>query len=120
MKLFHVTEHKDARSILREGFQGGWGDVGFGVYFYSCLYDAQDYLGRGGWDARLADPVILEIEAEASEIEPVTPHPDWDASDYENMCWHEMDPDDAAAAWQPAAVRILGEAPGARRRSAAR
>lgn len=30
--LWHTTSPEAAQDITQEGFQGGWGDVGFGVY----------------------------------------------------------------------------------------
>lgn len=106
-RYYHVTERTIATQILAEGFKGGWGDVGFGVYTYASLDDALDYAADGGWDNQLEDPVILVIEDDS--LEKVEPHPDWDADKYENMYWKPLDDDDEDAPWVPQHLRLWEE-----------
>ncbi|MCE6959227.1 hypothetical protein LAZ40_09200 [Cereibacter sphaeroides] len=106
MRLWHVTSPDAAAAILEEGFLGGWGDAGFGVYLFADLGAAEDYAADGGWDGSLTEAVILEIEAELAEIDIVIPDPGWpNPEDYEHVRWHPMDPDEDET-WPPAR-RIL-------------
>jgi hypothetical protein len=41
--VFHVTTREIAHDIAAHGFLGGWGDIGFGVYFYGALGSAVRY-----------------------------------------------------------------------------
>lgn len=100
-RFYHVTERENAQDIIQNGFEGGWGDVGFGVYLYDNLSEATAYAVHGGWDQGLVDPVILEVST--NEVEKVEPHPDWDADKYANMYWHEMEEDER---WSPPVVQI--------------
>lgn len=102
--FYHVTERDAAEDILQQGFLGGWGDDGFGVYFYDNLYDARDYVSRGGWDGGLKDPVILAVED--PEIYSIRVDPSWDASEYEHVCVHYMDDNDEH--WIPQSVAVVG------------
>lgn len=110
--LYHVTSRANAMAILREGFEGGYGDAGFGVYLYNCEQAAQDYLANGGWDGSLPDDaVILEVEAPESEIDVVIPDPAWpNPQDYEQVCWVPMDEYDEDARWKP--LRMIADETG--------
>ena len=89
--FFHVTERENVLSIQTEGFLGGWGDLGFGVYFYGSIASATDYAARGGWDGKLEDPVILAVtDPEISKIEAWELDPAWESELYEDMSWFEM------------------------------
>lgn len=57
----HVAEREDAQMILREGFAGRMGRVGFGVYVFPSLADALQCIRRGGPGGRYADPVVLQL-----------------------------------------------------------
>ena len=106
-RFYHVTEQESSPDILQNGFIGGWGDVGFGVYLYDNIYDAQNYAKKGGWDSALENPVIIEVQAD--DVERVDNlDADWDASLYENMWWYDMEDqqDDEDARWKPI-MRIL-------------
>jgi hypothetical protein len=100
-RFYHVTDREHARDIIENGFLGGWGDVGFGVYLYDNMSEASAYAERGGWDEGLVDPVILEVST--TDVEKVIPHPDWDEGKYFNMYWHEMEEDDR---WRPETKQI--------------
>ena len=39
---YHVTERRFAPAIIKNGFKGGWGDMGFGVYFFGDLLVLDD------------------------------------------------------------------------------
>lgn len=103
MIAYHVTSAKDAEDIIKNGFEGGWGDVGFGVYLFGKLHNALAYMDDGGWDG-LLDPqsaAIISIEVEEHEIEPVTPERDWpNPEDYQDVFWHPME-DNVLAKWFP-------------------
>ena len=106
--LWHVTGPEAAEAILDEGFAGGWGDDGFGVYLFSSLPAARVYAAEGGWDAGLEAPVLLEVEAEADEVCPILPDPAWpNPEDYVHVLVHPMDPDAEEARWSPRR-RVLG------------
>ena len=102
-RFYHVTDRAHAQDVIENGFIGGWGDVGFGVYLYDNLSEAEAYAARGGWDQGLTDPVILQLSTQ--DVEKVEAHPDWDESTYANMYWHEMD-EDSDARWQPPTVQL--------------
>lgn len=118
-RAFHVTERETAAVILEEGFLGGWGDVGFGVYFWSDEGVARDYAARGGWDECLEDPVLILVKDEGvSPISPWEIHPEWDPKPYLSMLWRPMDEDDPDTPWRPAQLSLLedpvsGPEPGA-------
>jgi len=99
-KFYHVTERTDAKDILKNGFIGGWGDVGYGVYLYDDPLDAMDYAAKGGWDGSLKDLVIIEISTAEARRVPVMDQ-SWEASDYENMYWHPMDESNEEERWKP-------------------
>ncbi len=107
---FHVCDREDAVDIIANGFLGGWGDVGFGSYFYGNPGEAESYAMKGGWDGDLVDPVILEIET--NEVEKVIPEPSWpNPEDYSDVWFKPMDEDNEELAWKPASVRMLMEVP---------
>lgn len=110
--LYHVTSRANAMAILKDGFEGGWGDAGFGTYLFDCEQTAQDYLADGGWDGELPDDaVIIEVEAPDSEFEAVIPDPAWpNPEDYERVRWVAMDEDDEGARWKP--LRMIPEETG--------
>lgn len=97
--FYHVTDKDSAEAIIRDGFYGGWGDVGFGVYFYDNPTDAKRYAERGGWDLSLSQPVILQVND--PQIEKVTPDPSWDNSEYQNMWWMDLSDYDEDYLWRP-------------------
>jgi hypothetical protein len=103
--MYHVTERDYVPDILKNGFVGGWGDVGFGVYFYGNILSAQSYAKKGGWDGHLEDPFILQVSDPRMEL--VDPHPDWNAADYADMYWVELDEDDEEAHWMPHHVSVV-------------
>ncbi|NDV51521.1 hypothetical protein [Salipiger sp. PrR003] len=105
---YHVTHEEDLQSILIEGFRGGHGDVGFGVYLFDDLAAAEDYIARGGWDGE-GDPDDFEIiEVECPQLESVTPEPDWpDPENYENVVFHPMFENDPDGTWEPERVHII-------------
>lgn len=104
-RYYHVTERTDAALIMEEGFQGGWGDVGLGVYVYASRIEAESYAKKGGWDGRLRDPVLLLIED--ATLERVMPQADWPAEKYENMYWKDMEDGDEEAFWKPTAMHVI-------------
>ena len=110
MLCWHVTSGPAALSILEAGFEGGWGDDGFGVYVFTCLSGAGSYLARGGWDGRLdpAAAVILEIDCDESELRGIDIHPDWPNPEaYLSILMHPMEDEDGI--WAP--VRRILPAP---------
>lgn len=108
---YHVTSRANAMGILKEGFEGGYGDVGFGVYLWTCETAAQDYADKGGWDGSLKDAVIVEVEVPDSDLEMVEPDPSWpNPEDYENVAWVRMDEHDDEARWKPR--RMIAEETG--------
>jgi len=105
MQLWHVTSPDAARTIQDQGFEPGWGDAGLGVYFFSSIVAAEEYAASGGWDGSL-DPdeaVILEVECDEMEAEPVIPHPEWPNPErYASIMYRPMEEDDPP--WWPAHV----------------
>jgi hypothetical protein len=90
---YHVTHKDHVEPILSSGFEGGWGDAGFGVYFFDDLAAAEDYASKGGWDGNSVpeDLQIIEVEDDI-HIEHVIPNPAWpNPEDYENVCYSQMD-----------------------------
>jgi len=94
--VFHVTDKKNVSAIIEDGFKGGWGDAGFGVYLYDNVLAAEEYLERGGWDGE-ADPDdlrIIEVEVPTEDADYVQPEPTWpNPEDYAHILYHEMDQD---------------------------
>lgn len=110
--FYHVTEREHALAILKEGFQGGWGDLGFGVYFYGTITSARAYARRGGWDGELEDPVILQVaDASIAQIDASALDPSWDAEDYADMAWRKMDDNAEDASWRPSEASICDLGP---------
>jgi hypothetical protein len=100
--LWHVTSFELAEIITSDGFLGGWGDAGFGIYLFDDLAVAQDYAANNGWDGSLIDPAILEVQAPSREIQPVIPDPEWpNPEDYKNVFWAQMNPDQDDITWRP-------------------
>ena len=107
-RAFHVTERESAALILEEGFLGGWGDVGFGVYFWTDETVCRAYAKHGGWDGLLTDPVILVVEdASLRPIEACDIHQDWDPKPYMSMLWRPLDEDDPETFWRPDRMDLL-------------
>lgn len=101
--VYHVTRMENADEIMRSGFAGGWGDAGFGVYFYGQYHNANEYLSKGGWDGSLNpdSATILAVLINESELDFVTPEPDWpNPDDYEDVLWYRMD-DSSTENWRP-------------------
>jgi hypothetical protein len=111
--VWHVTSRAVAPRIIEEGFLGSWGDDGYGVYLFSELSDAEDYLADGGWDGE-SNPdamCIIEVEAAESTLLEIEVHPEWDDPEiYENVLRYPM-PDEDEAYWQPKR-EIMQDGPG--------
>ena len=107
MTFYHVTERENVEDIITNGFMGGWGDAGFGVYLYDNFYQADEYAAKGGWDGELSHPVILHISANDVERVPVLSS-EWDASLYDNMWWHDMEDqqDEDDPRWVPLSIIV--------------
>ncbi|EPX78083.1 hypothetical protein [Salipiger mucosus] len=105
---YHVTHEADLQSILIEGFEGGHGDVGFGVYLFDDLAAAEEYIARGGWDGT-TDPEDLEIiEVTCDALPGVEPHPDWpDPENYAHVVFKGMNEDDPEDIWEPQRSHIF-------------
>lgn len=100
--FYHATSRTNALQILAQGFEGGWGDAGFGVYTFDRLSAAEAYIADGGWDGELVDPVILQVTADEAELDYIDCDPAWpNPEDYDAVRWHPMDPDVQGARWQP-------------------
>lgn len=104
--FYHATEAENVDDIMTNGFQGGWGDAGLGVYFYDNIYDAQAYVAKGGWDGALKNPVIIAVQDSSMERVPVLSD-EWDASLYANMWWHDMEDGDEDDYWKPQYMEIV-------------
>jgi hypothetical protein len=108
---YHVTSRANAMSILKEGFQGDYGDAGFGAYLWTCEQAAQNYAEQGGWDGSLEDAVIVEVELPESDLEMVDPDPNWpNPEDYENVALVRLDEFDDEARWKP--LRMIADETG--------
>lgn len=101
---YHVTERVDASGILANGFVGGWGDWGFGVYLFDNLTSARRYAAQGGWDHRLKDPVTLVVRTDRAEQGDVPD--DWDANKYKSVYFIPGDEDDEEARIVPESVEL--------------
>jgi hypothetical protein len=103
-EYYHVTDRASADSILKNGFEGGWGDLGYGVYLWNGLDTAEDYAAKGGWDHALKDSVILAVsDPEIEEITGADLDPNWDPAQYAEMYWHPME--EGAGNWKPHSLR---------------
>ena len=113
--FYHVTEQENAPDILAEGFYPGWGDVGYGVYFYGTLESAKAYARRGGWDRSLKHPVILAVsDPRIRKIEEHELDPGWDRLLYTDM--YVLDADEADdGPVVPRSVQIVNPRPRRRR-----
>ncbi len=101
--FYHVTSHDIAQSILNDGFLGGWGDAGFGVYFWDNLQSALEYADQGGWDGELdpAEAVIVMVDVDQLELENIVPDRDWpNPQDYVGVFWKRMD-ENLNSTWTP-------------------
>jgi hypothetical protein len=105
-EYYHVTDRDSADAILREGFEGGWGDLGYGVYLWNGLDTTENYAARGGWDHSLKNPVILAVgDPEIQEITGADLDPNWDPGQYVDVYWHPMQ--EGAGNWHPKSVREI-------------
>lgn len=104
--VYHVTDRSRVASILRNGFQGGHGDIGFGVYFWTDFGRADEFATAGGWDGGLSDPVIIQVSDPEIEALPFI-NPEWDSELYNDMAWKPMDEDDDEAFWKPHAMEVM-------------
>lgn len=84
ISVYHVTEKENVLSIITTGFEGGWGDAGFGVYVFSDMAAAMEYAAKGGWDksSRPGEMIILKLEVPEEELRAITPHPEWPNPEY--------------------------------------
>ena len=107
-RAFHVTERENALSILETGFLGGWGDVGFGVYFWTNETVCLAYAKHGGWDGLMTDPVVLEVhDPSLIPIELSDLPAGWDRDLYASMLWRPLDGDDSETPWWPERMGLL-------------
>ncbi|PZO72357.1 MAG: hypothetical protein DI629_20900 [Mesorhizobium amorphae] len=108
--FWHVTPRDNVPGIMAEGLLPGWVDDGLGVYLWSDLAAAEDYLAAGGWDGGCdpSDLEIIEISCDGSEVDRIIPDPGWpNPEDYEHVRLRRAaDEDDA---WRPG-MRVLPEA----------
>jgi len=103
-EYYHVTDRASADSILKNGFEGGWGDLGYGVYLWNGLDTAEDYAAKGGWDHALKDSVILAVsDPQIEEISGADLDPSWDPAQYAEMYWHPME--EGSGNWKPHSLR---------------
>jgi len=102
---YHVTERSSVDDIMANGFMGGYGDLGYGVYFFNDIETAEDYAMDGGWDSSIKNPIVLAVSD--PDIQPVMPdsiNPAWDQNYYQGMSWVEL-PDDTEY-WKPDVVKL--------------
>lgn len=108
LRAFHVTERENALSILEIGFLGGWGDVGFGVYFWTNETVCRAYAKHGGWDGLMTDPVVLEVIDPSLIPMDLSALPSgWDKELYASMLWRPLDEEDTERPWRPEVLRLL-------------
>jgi len=111
-RAFHVTERENAALILEEGFLGSWGDVGYGVYFWTNETVCRAYAKHGGWDGMMTDPVVLVVEDPS--LIPISLSdlpPGWDKDLYASMLWRPMEEEDPDTPWQPETLHLLDPPP---------
>lgn len=109
MHVYHVTTAEAAKDILRHGFLGGWGDIGFGVYFYGSLREASAYAQKGGWDKTLSGEHVVVLRVRDPDIRRIHPYemdPSWDARLYDDMWFLPGMEDDEDAYIVPEHVEI--------------
>lgn len=95
-RYYHVTSREAADDILANGFLPGWGDVGFGIYFYGSPESARAYAVRGGWDKSLLGEHVVILSVEDVRIRKILNHEldaAWDKSKYSDM--YVLDVDEA-------------------------
>ena len=93
-RYYHVTTREAADDILANGFLPGWGDVGFGVYFYGSPESARAYAARGGWDKSLLGEHTVILGVEDARIRKILNHEldaAWDKSKYSDMYVLDVD-----------------------------
>jgi len=106
---FHVTEKAHADEIREKGFLAGWGDVGFGIYFFDSLAAAKHYAKKGGWDGDLEEPMVLAVKDERirpiydDEISPEWPNPE----DYKSIYFLEGDEDNEDKHIVPKSIEVV-------------
>ena len=92
-RVYHTSSPENAAAILREGFAPGWGDAGFGVYFYTNLDDAVEYGLRGGWDGDLIAFAVVEADSTDFPVESVEVNPEWPNPEaYETVVYLPVEP----------------------------
>lgn len=105
-EFFHVTDRENAEEIVRSGFLGGWGDVGYGVYAFDNIVNAREYAANGGWDRQLVDPVIIVFST--LEMSKVIPEPSWpNPDDYLSVFWKELDDRNEEECWKPHKIEYI-------------
>lgn len=106
-RYYHVTTPECAAAILSEGFWGGFGDNGHGVYLYDNANAAAEYAISGGWDGSLKQAVVLELVTDQADVYPIDVDPHWpNPEDYESVCLHPTSEDDEVP-WRPHSVGIV-------------
>jgi hypothetical protein len=111
VKLWHVTDPKAAADIVKNGFRGGWGDVGFGVYFYSNMSDAVAYGEDGGWDHKLVKFAVLEAVVPDHLVQDIEPDPGWpNPEEYETVRFVPLDEGAGESLVVPVSVAAVGTA----------
>jgi hypothetical protein len=105
---YHVTDRQSAHEIMQHGFFGGYGDVGYGAYFWNNPEYAHAWGGTGSYNNNLSDSVILEIKDHAPISAMHGFHPDWEdeRDKYENMSYVPMDENNDEATWRPSSIKI--------------
>ena len=99
---YHATTREAAQSIVEDGFQGGWGDDGYGVYLFGTITGAAEYISKGGWDNSHTpdDMVIVMISAPEEDVSLVIPNPAWpNPEDYADIHVYHME-DDSEHHWK--------------------
>ena len=104
---YHVTEKQSVGDILKNGFLGGWGDWGYGVYLFNSIHDARDFAENHGWDGSLQHPVILEVQPRPGEAVQGEIHPEWpNPEKYETIFYIPLE-DDSEDYWRPSKGRVV-------------
>jgi len=100
--VYHVTERSAAKQILKSGFLPGWGDLGYGVYFFGTIESAEEYATDGGWDGRLKSPTILAVrDARIQQVTAADMDPSWDPNYYGDMWWVQLEDTGDDDYWVP-------------------
>ena len=104
--LFHVTDRKFVDDILEHGFLPGWGDWGFGIYFFDNIVSARAYAAGNGWDHSLEDPVILAMKT--SEAVQKAPDPGWsDPEKYLSIWYVPRKEEQADTYWKRGKIQVV-------------